>query len=160
LFGSGSILNEALAAQEILQDDYGVAADVWSATSYKQLYYDALETERWNLLHPGRKQRQSYLEQCLEGEKGVVVAASDYLKALPLMIGKWIPLPFTVLGTDGFGRSEARAELRDFFEVDARHIVLNALSTLANEGKIKATVVKKAIKDLEIDPEKENPLFA
>ncbi len=160
LFGSGSILNEALAAREILHNDYGVAADVWSATSYKQLYYDALDTERWNLLHPGRKPRQSYLAHCLDGEKGVVVAASDYLKAVPAILGKWVSLPFQVLGTDGFGRSEARAELRDFFEVDARHITVTALSSLAREGSIKTSVVKKAIKDLDIDPERENPLFA
>lgn len=157
LFGSGTILNEALKAQEMLAADYGVAADVWSATSYKQLYWDAAETERWNLLHPDQKQRQSYLEQVLKPETGVFVAASDYLKAVPATISKWVSRPFVTLGTDGFGRSESRQALRDFFEVDARHITLAALSALVFDGKVKPEVARKAVQDLDIDPERADP---
>jgi biotin carboxyl carrier protein len=130
LLGSGAILNEALKAQKILEDDYGVAADVWSVTSYKNLYWDATDTERWNLRStPEKKPRVFRIwSPRLAGEKGVFVAASDYLKALPAMIAKWLPGPLFVLGTDGYGRSETREALRDFFEVDARHIAFAALS--------------------------------
>ncbi len=158
LFGSGSILNEAIKAQGILRDNYGIPADVWSATSYKQLYHDAIETERWNLLHPEQKPRQSYLENLLANEEGVFVAATDYLKALPAMISKWVPGPFRILGTDGYGRSEDRASLRDFFEVDARYIALAALFELARTGEVEEALLKQAIADMKIDPEKLNPL--
>ncbi|MBZ0265181.1 pyruvate dehydrogenase (acetyl-transferring), homodimeric type [bacterium] len=157
LFGSGTILNETIKAAEILEEVYGVAADVWSVTSYKELYTDAVETERLNRLHPG-KQKKSYLETTLEGEDGVFVAASDYVKALPNSIAKWIPGRFEALGTDGFGRSETREALRDFFEVDAKHIVLAALSGLVREDRIKPDVLKKAMKDLKINSDKSNPL--
>ena len=159
LLGSGSILNESLKAQQILEKNYQVSVDVWSVTSYKELYRDATDTEHWNLHHPDKKQKVPYVNQILSKEEGVFVAASDYVKALPGSIAKWIPGKFTVLGTDGFGRSENRKNLRDFFEVDARHIAYTTLHSLAQEGKIKATNVKKAMKDLEIDPEKENPLY-
>ena len=157
LFGSGAILREAVGAQEILEEKYGVAADVWSVTSYKALYRDGIDTERWNLLHPGEKPRVPYISECLAGAPGVRVAASDYLKTLPNLISKWLPGPIASLGTDGFGRSESRASLRDFFEVDARFIALATLHQLMNEGKIQPSVVKKAIVDLEIDTEKPNP---
>jgi pyruvate dehydrogenase E1 component len=160
LFGSGSILNEALKAQEILHDNYKIAADVWSATGYKQLYLDASDTERWNMLHPDQKPRQSYLDRVLSGEDGIFVAASDYLRALPASIAKWVPKPFITLGTDGFGRSESRQSLRDFFEVDARHIAIAALAGLLWEDKIKPDLFRKAVKELEINPERVNPLFA
>src|SRR6516225_3630894 len=120
LFGSGAILNEVVAAQEILEQRYGVSADVWSVTSYKCLYTDGIETERWNRLHPSTKPRVPYVKQCLEGSQGVLVAASDYLKTLPNMISKWMPRRLATLGTDGFGRSEGRTSLREFFEVDSK----------------------------------------
>ena len=158
LFGSGAILNEALRAQQILGEKYGVAADVWSVTSYKALYNDGIETERWNRLNPGEKPRVPYVTECLAGAPGALVAASDYLKTLPNMIGKWMPRPLASLGTDGFGRSEGRASLRDFFEVDSRFIVLATLYELFHEGKIERAVVDKAIVDLKIDAAKPNPV--
>ena len=160
LMGSGTIINGVLKAQEILEKDYEVAADVWSVTSYKELRRDALNVERWNLLNPGSKPKESYLQKILKNEKGVFVSASDYVKALPDSIAKWFPRPLYSLGTDGFGRSEGRTELRDFFEVDAKHIVLATLHALANEGSIEHSVVKKAIKDLKINPSKPNPMIS
>ena len=160
LFGSGAILREALKAQEILGEKYGVSADVWSVTSYKALYTDGIDTERWNLLHSGEKPRVPYVSECLASSDGVLVAASDYLKALPNLISRWTPRRLASLGTDGFGRSESRAALRDFFEVDARFITLATLYELFREGKIESAVVQKAIKDLEINLDKPNPLFA
>jgi pyruvate dehydrogenase E1 component len=158
LLASGAIVNEAVKAQRILEDDYGVAADVWSVTSYKELYHDAISIERRNILGLAVKHEQSYIERTLADEKGIFVAASDYMKAVPGAISKWIPGPFTILGTDGFGRSESRVALRDFFEVDARHITLAVLKVLAQEKKIEAGVIKKAMKDLNIDPKKSDPL--
>ncbi|NLN28245.1 MAG: pyruvate dehydrogenase (acetyl-transferring), homodimeric type [Firmicutes bacterium] len=157
LFGSGSILNEALKAAEILEADYDVSADVWSVTSYKNLHRDALDTERWNMLHPDEP-KEAYVTRLLKDEEGVFVAASDYVKALPESIARWIPGRFHTLGTDGFGLSESRAALRDYFEVDARYIVLATLYTLYRDGKVSKTQVKKAIKDLNIDPDKVNPV--
>ena len=159
LFGSGAILREAIAAQEILEK-YNVSADVWSVTSYKELYYDGIETERWNYLHPAEKPHVPYVTQCLADAPGVLVAASDYLKTLPNLIDKWMPRRLAALGTDGFGRSEGRASLRDFFEVDARFIALAALYELMRDGKMGASVVQKAIADLGIHSEKPNPLTA
>ena len=115
MLGSGTILNEALKAREILEGSYDVSVDVWSVTSYKNLYGDAIETERWNWRHPERKPRQNYIEQQLGKEDGIFVAASDYVKTLPASVAKWIPGPVTLLGTDGYGRSESREALRDFF---------------------------------------------
>lgn len=158
LFGSGAILNEALKAQEILTEKYGVAADVWSVTSYKALYADGNEADRWNHLHPKETQRVPYVTQCLADAPGVLVAASDYLKTLPNMISKWMPRRLASLGTDGFGRSESRAALRDFFEVDARFITLATLYELAFDGKIDRSVADKAIEDLGIVREKPNPV--
>ena len=160
LFGSGTILNEVIKAQEILEKNYKVATDVWSITSYKELRKDALEVERWNLLHPTEKSKTPYITNALKGESGVFVAASDYVKALPDSIAKWFPRKLYSLGTDGFGRSEGRASLRDFFEVDAKHIVLATLYSLSIEKKIKSEVVAKAIKDLKINHNKPNPLIS
>jgi pyruvate dehydrogenase E1 component len=160
LFGSGAILNEALRAQEILETKYGVAADVWSVTSYKELYVDGNECERWNRLHPGDKQRVPYVTRTLGDAPGVLVAASDYLKTLPNMISKWLPRRLATLGTDGFGRSEGRTALREFFEVDSRFITLATLHELFVDGKIERSVIDKAIKDLGIDPEKLNPVIS
>ena len=160
LFGSGTILNEAIKAQAMLRDDYGVAADVWSVTSYNELYHDAVEVDRWNVRHPDKPPRIPYVGQALKDEKGVFVAASDYVKALPAMLAKWIPGPLIPLGTDGFGRSDSRTALRDFFEVDARHIVIATLSALAREGKVEPKVVKKAMKQMGIDPARPNPMIS
>jgi pyruvate dehydrogenase E1 component len=158
LFGSGAILREAVKAQEILEEKFRVAADVWSVTSYKALYQDGLEAERWNLLHPGEKPRLPYVSECLADMPGVLVAATDYLKILPNMVSKWMPRRLASLGTDGFGRSESRASLRDFFEVDARFITLAALSELMREGQIEPCVFDKAVKELEVDLEKPDPM--
>ncbi|MGA7853784.1 MAG: pyruvate dehydrogenase (acetyl-transferring), homodimeric type [Candidatus Acidiferrales bacterium] len=158
LFGSGAILNEALRAQEILAEKYGVAADVWSVTSYKALYSDGIETDRWNRLHPGAKARVPYVTECLADAPGVLVAATDYLKTLPSMISQWVPRRMATLGTDGFGRSEGRESLREFFEVDSRFIALAALNELFLDGKIEGAVVEKAIVDLGINAEKSNPV--
>jgi pyruvate dehydrogenase E1 component len=156
LIGSGAILNEVVKAQALLEK-YGVAADVWSATSYNELYRDAHRVERWNLLHPGEAARVPYVTECLAGTKGVVVAASDYLKSQPDMIARWVGRPVVTLGTDGFGRSEDRTSLRNFFEVDARHVAATTLSTLARDKKIDLKVVQQAFTDLEINPEKVDP---
>jgi pyruvate dehydrogenase E1 component len=160
LLGSGSILREALRAQEILRERFAVPADVWSVTSYKELHRNAMAAERWNLLHPTAEPRQSYLERALAGEQGVFVAASDYIRMLPAMISRWVPGGLTVLGTDGFGRSETRRALRRFFEVDAECIALAALNRLAQRGDIRRQRVQKAIDELGIDPEKADPVLA
>jgi len=157
LFGSGPILNEALKAQKMLEK-YNVAADIWSVTSYKELFRDALETERWNTLHPQETPRVPFISQALKGTEGIFVAASDYVKALPESISKWIPGPLISLGTNGYGRSEGRKALRDFFEVDARYITLAALLALSRQCKIKPEIVNQAMKEMGIDPEQKlNP---
>lgn len=158
LFGSGAIMNEVLKAQQMLEQ-YGVAADVWSVTSYTQLRRDAMDAERWNLLHPGEPPRVPYVTQCVAQEPGVLVAATDYMKALPDGIQKWLPRPLTTLGTDGFGRSDGRQALRNFFEVDARYVTLAALNALARDGKLAWEAPKKALADLGIDAEKPNPMM-
>ncbi len=157
LFGSGTIMYEVLKAQKILEEKYNVAADVWSVTSYKRLYRDGNDCERWNMLHPGETPRVPFVTQCLKDAPGVFVAASDYMKVLPESIAQWVPRPLVALGTDGFGRSENRASLRDFFEVDAKHIVLATLNALAREKQIGSDVVQRAIGDLGINSEKVNP---
>ncbi|MCB1102097.1 MAG: pyruvate dehydrogenase (acetyl-transferring), homodimeric type, partial [Kiritimatiellae bacterium] len=160
LLGSGAILNEVLKAQQILEDSYGVAADVWSVTSYKELRREAMEVERHNLFQPEEKPQVPYFTRQLEPTEGVIVAASDYVKAIPDMLTRWSPRPMYSLGTEGYGRSENRAALRDFFEVDARYVVVATLSQLARAGQVKPSDVSKAIKDLKIDPNKLNPLVA
>ena len=160
LFGSGTIMYEVLKAQQILEEKYGVAADVWSVTSYKCLYREGNDCERWNMLHPGAAPRVPYVKQCLQDAPGVFVAASDYMKVLPESIAKWVPRPLIALGTDGFGRSESRSALRDFFEVDARHIVLATLTALSREKQVGLDVVQRAMRDLGINPEKVNPAIS
>jgi pyruvate dehydrogenase E1 component len=157
LFGSGTIMYEVLKAQQVLEEKYGVAADVWSVTSYKQLYRDGNDCDRWNMLHPGETPRVPFVSQALKDAPGVLVAASDYMKVLPESIAQWLPRPLVALGTDGFGRSESRTSLRDFFEVDAKHIVLATLTALLRDKQIKLDVLQKAVKDLGINPEKANP---
>jgi pyruvate dehydrogenase E1 component len=157
LLGSGAILPEVIKAAKTLEEQYGVAADIWSVTSYPELYREGHATERWNRLHPGEKLRVPYVTQCFEGTAGPIVAASDYVKALPDSIDRWLPRPLVSLGTDGFGRSENRAALRDFFEVDCKFIVAATLNALVRDGKLDVAVVHKAIKDLNINTEKPNP---
>ncbi len=157
LLGSGTIMYEVLKAQQILEEKYGVAADVWSVTSYKQLYRDGNDCDRWNMLHPGETRRVPFVTQSLKDAPGVLVAASDYMKVLPESIAQWMPRSLVALGTDGFGRSESRVALRDFFEVDAKHIVLATLTALAREKQIKLDVLRQAVKELGINPEKANP---
>ena len=160
LLGSGTIMYEVLKAQPILKAKYGVAADVWSVTSYKELYRDANDCERWNMLHPGESAKVPYVTQTLKDAPGPFIAASDYMKVLPESLAKWVPGQLVSLGTDGFGRSESRAALRDFFEVDAKHIVLATLGALARENKVGVDVMKKAVHDLGIDSEKPNPAIS
>ena len=156
LLGSGTILNEVVAAAKLLEN-YGVAADVWSVTSYNELYRDANACDRWNMLHPGEAPRVPYVTQALKDTEGVIVAASDYMKVLPASIDRWMPRRLRSLGTDGFGRSEARKELREFFEVESRYVALATLTELAQNGQLDAKVVAKAIKDFGINPEKKDP---
>jgi pyruvate dehydrogenase E1 component len=159
LLGSGAIMLQVLEAQKILEESYNVSTDVWSATSYNELRREALHVERENLLN-GNHAKTPYVTNLFKNETGVVIAASDYMKVLPDAIRKWIPAPFTVLGTDGFGRSETRPALRDFFEVDAKHIVWATLVTLADEKKISAEQLAKAKADLKINPNKLNPMIS
>jgi pyruvate dehydrogenase E1 component len=158
LLGSGSILGEALRAQQILDERFGVAADVWSATSYKELRREALECERWNLLHPDQEPRVPYVTRVLGGTRGPVVAVSDFMKLVPDQIARWVPQGMLPLGTDGFGRSETREELRRFFGIDAEHVALAALAELARRGEISRHVAALAVRDLGLDPESANPL--
>jgi pyruvate dehydrogenase E1 component len=156
LLGSGAILPEVLKAAALLER-FDVAADVWSVTSYGELYRDGHACERWNMLHQDEPPRIPYVTQCLGDAPGVLIAASDYVKALPDSIDRWLPRRLHSLGTDGFGRSESRRSLRTFFEVNAQFIVLATLSELARDGAIDRNVVRQAIKEFEIDPEKPNP---
>ena len=135
-----------------------MASDVWSVTSYHQLRREAVEARRWNMLNPGEKPRKSYLEQVIEGVPGPFVATSDYVRQVPEQIAPWLPGGLYALGTDGFGRSELRENLRRFFEVDAQSVALAALSQLNKRCQVKKETVTKAIKELDIDPTKRNPL--
>jgi pyruvate dehydrogenase E1 component len=157
LFGSGSIMTEVLRAQEILAESYDVAADVWSVTSYQQLRNEALAAERWNRLHSGEPRRVPWVTRQIEKSPGPVIAATDFLKLVPDMIGRWVPRSFTPLGTDGFGRSDTRQALRRHFEIDAEHVVVATLSALAAEGQVKPAVVRQAIEKFGIDAEKTEP---
>jgi pyruvate dehydrogenase E1 component len=157
LLGSGSILNEVVKSQTLLTEKFGVAANVWSVTSYNDLPRDALDCERWNTLPPDAQPRVPHVTAAFGKGPHVFVAASDYVKILPDSIARWLPGSLLSLGTDGFGRSEDRAALRNFFEVDARNVALAALTTLARDGHVKRDTPAKAIKELGIDPEKPNP---
>ncbi len=158
ILGSGAILRQALRAQEILSEQFSVAADVWSATSYKSLRTEALNVQRWNMLHPTSPARTSYLEKVLQKEQGAFIAVSDYMKIIPDQIAPWVPGGLTTLGTDGFGRSDTRQALRRFFEIDAESVVVATLFALANKGQVKRQVVERAIKDLHVDPDKLFPV--
>jgi pyruvate dehydrogenase E1 component len=160
LLGSGSVLAEALRAQQILAERYGVAADVWSATSYKQLRNDALEADRWNMLHPDQEPRKPYIAGLFEGDQDPIIAMSDYMKMVPDQIARWLPGRLFSLGTDGFGRSETREALRRFFEIDAECVALAALHQLARRGTIDPAVARRAVDELGIDAEKAYPLVS
>ncbi len=157
IFGSGPIINSALKAQEILAERYGVSADVWSATSYKLLRTDAIRCQRWNMLHPTQPSKKSYVEELLTKEQGTFIAVSDNVRTVPDQIAPWVPGGLFTLGTDGFGRSDTRARLRRFFEIDAESTVIGTLYALAEQGQIERQTVEKAIQDLGVDPEKIQP---
>jgi pyruvate dehydrogenase E1 component len=160
LMGSGSILREVIAAADLLSEDWGVDADIWSATSFTELARDARDCDRWNRLHPSDKPKVPYVAQCLEGQQGPVIAATDYVQSYADQIRKWVPQRYELLGTDGFGRSDTRAQLRKHFEVNSYHVVVAALKALADEEVLPATTVAEAITKYGIDPEKPNPLYA
>ncbi len=158
LYGSGAILNEALKAQELLEKRYNIAAEVWSITSFKELYRDGVESDRWNRLNPESEARTSWIGECVGRDtEGIHVIASDYVKALPASISRWFPQAPVLLGTDGFGRSDSRSALRRFFEVDAAHIAVAALGELAEKGSVEKATVAQAIRDFEIDPSSPDP---
>jgi pyruvate dehydrogenase E1 component len=158
LLGSGPILREVLRAQEILKEKYGIDTDVWSVPSYKELRRDALESRRWNLLHPDRPPRTSYVEQCLGGSEMPIIATSDYLKLVPEQIAPWLGGRLVTLGTDGFGRSDIRPALRRHFEIDAEHIAFTTLSALSRQGKFEVKRMRAAVKELGIDTERMDPV--
>jgi pyruvate dehydrogenase E1 component len=159
LLGSGTILREVEAAADLLEKDWGVSADVWSATSFTELRRDGLAAERWNMLHPEAKPRVPYVTQSLQGKAGPVIAASDYVKTFADQIRPFVPRDrsYRVLGTDGFGRSDSRAKLRHYFEVNRYFVAIAALNALADQGEGKAKAVADAIKKYGIDPEKADP---
>jgi len=158
LLGSGTILREVLAAADLLQEKFGIPADVWSVTSFSELRRDALDVERWNSLHPESERRVSYVEKTLQGRQGPFIAATDYMKIVSDQIREWVPGRYVVLGTDGFGRSDGRDALRSHFEVDRKSIAVAALSALAEEGGVDRKTVGDAIAQLGIDPDKRNPV--
>jgi pyruvate dehydrogenase E1 component len=159
ILGSGTIIHSALRAQEILAERYDVSADVWSATSYKQLRADAINCRRWNMLHPIEPARKSYVETVLEKEQGPFVAVSDNMRTVPDQIAPWVPGGLMTLGTEGYGRSDTREVLRRFFEVDAESTVIGTLFALAEKGQIERTLVARAMKDLHYDANKPFPQF-
>ena len=154
---SGPAWQAAMQARELLASDWGVTAEAWSVTSYKALREDGLEVERWNRLHPESAPRVPYITRVLEDARGPIVAVTDYLKAVPDQVARFVRVPFTVLGTDGFGRSDTRAALRRHFEVDAAHIVVAVLAELAAAGEGKPDEVAAAIEKYGIDPEAIDP---
>jgi pyruvate dehydrogenase E1 component len=158
LLGSGTILREVEAAAEYLGSKHGIAADVWSVTSYSELRREGIESERWNIRNPGKESKRPYVARCLEEYKGPFVAASDYMRTVPEQIRQWVPGRFSVLGTDGFGRSDSRRALREYFEVNRNNIVVAALAALAEDGRIDVAVVTKEIEELGLDPKKPNPV--
>ena len=159
LLGSGTILREVIAAAELLEKDFGVSADIWSVTSFNELRRDGLETARWNTLHPEAAPRLSHVEQCFRDHPGPVIAATDYMKIYAEQIRAFLPQPaqFSVLGTDGFGRSDTRRALRGFFEVDRRYVAVAALKALADQEALPQKKVAEAIRKYDVDPEKPNP---
>jgi pyruvate dehydrogenase E1 component len=160
LLASGPMMRCALHAREVLAARWGVSAEVWSATSWQELSRDGRATARWNRLHPEAPPRVPYIAQALEGHDGPVVAVSDWVESLPSLAGRFLNRRFTALGTDGFGVSDTREALRRHFEVNAPNLIVTALSALAQDGRIDASVVAKALRDYDIDPEKVDPAHA
>jgi pyruvate dehydrogenase E1 component len=160
LFGSGPLINEALRAQDLLRERYKVAADVWSATSYNELYRDALAAQRWNRLHPGERPRVPYIAQVLADQPWPVVATSDYVSSLAQRLASFLPAGLCVLGTDGFGRSDCRPSLRRHFQNDAEHMVLAALTELARQGQFDSQRLAQVRDDLSLDLEAPDPATA
>jgi pyruvate dehydrogenase E1 component len=160
ILASGTAMRAALEAQQMLFDDHDVAVDVWSATSYKMLREDALSVERWNRLHPEDAPMVSYLSECLADAEGPIVAVTDFMKAVPDQIGRFVHQPFIPLGTDGYGFSDTRAALRRHFEVDAPHVAVAVLDGLARTGDVKAEAVAEAIRVFDLDPERPDPRTA
>ncbi|MGH9069075.1 MAG: transketolase-like TK C-terminal-containing protein, partial [Acidimicrobiales bacterium] len=160
LWFSGSVWSSAMEARDILARDWGVSADAWSVTSYKALREDALSVERWNRLHPGKAPRTPHITDVLAGVEGPVVAVTDYMKAVPDQVARWVPTHFTALGTDGFGRSDTRTALRRHFEVDASHVVVAVLAALAARGEAKPEEVADAIARYGIDADAVDPRVA
>jgi pyruvate dehydrogenase E1 component len=158
LLGSGTILREVIAASELLEKDFNVTCDIWSVTSFNLLRREGIDTERHNLLHPEDKARISYVAQCLKGRKGPAVAATDYMRNYADQIRPYMDRAYTVLGTDGFGRSDTREHLRNFFEVNRYYVAVATLKALADAGEIEAGKVSEAIKKYGIDPKKPNPV--
>jgi pyruvate dehydrogenase E1 component len=159
LMGSGAILREVEAAAQLLADDFGVAADVWSVTSFNELRRDGIDAERWNLVHPEEKPRVPFVAQSLAGHKGPAVAATDYIRTYADQIRPYVDRRFITLGTDGFGRSDTRKKLREFFEVNRYYVTVAALKALADDGTIPAKRVSEAIAKYGIDPNKPNPVL-
>ena len=158
LMGSGVILREVIEAQKILESDYGVSADVWSVTSFNELRKDALEIDRWNRMNPDKPQKESHITKHLKKAEGPIIASTDYMKSFAEQIAVFLPHKFVALGTDGFGRSDSRENLRQFFEVDRHYVVVATLKALSDEGKIKSSIVADAIKKFKLDPNKPNPV--
>jgi pyruvate dehydrogenase E1 component len=157
LMGSGVILREVIAAAEMLEKEWGVAADVWSVTSFNELRRDGLDAERWNMLNPEKAQRLSYVAEAMQGAQGPTIASTDYMKAFAEQIAGFVPGKFVALGTDGYGRSDSREALRSFFEVDRYYVVVASLKALADEGKLPASKVTEAIVKYKLDANKPNP---
>jgi len=158
LMGSGTILREVIGAADLLKQDFGIPTDVWSVTSFNELRRDALEVERWNQLHPEAKPRQCFIEEMLADRPGPYIAATDYMKIVPDQIERWVPGRFVSLGTDGYGRSDARAALRQHFEVDKRYIAVTALKAMADDGALDQKTVAQAIEKYGIDPDRPDPV--
>jgi pyruvate dehydrogenase E1 component len=158
LMGSGTILREVIAAADLLKNDWGVNADIWSCPSYNELRRDGIATDRWNMLHPTQPPRKSHVEQCLDGREGPVIASTDYMRVYVDQLRGFLPQRIRVLGTDGFGRSDYRVKLREFFEVNRYYVTVAALKALADEGTVLAQKAEEAIKKYGIDPEKPNPV--
>ena len=160
LLGSGTILREVEAAAAMLEADHGIAADIYSVTSFGEMRREAIDAERWNLLHPEAAARIPYVASVLSAGVGPVVAATDYMRSIPDQVRQWVPGRYVTLGTDGFGRSDCRAQLRSHFEVDRRYVVVAALKALADDGLVTAATVAKAIATYGIDPEKPSPVLS
>ena len=160
LLGSGAILREVITAAELLERDYAISADIWSVTSFNRLRRDGMEIQRWNMLHPNEKQKTSYVEKCLGDKKGPVIAASDYMKIYADQIRPYIQANYVVLGTDGYGRSDTRKQLRHHFEVNAHYIAIAAIHSLVELGQLDKGVLNSAMQKYGIDPEKADPVVS